>query len=691
MNKTKNPSDKKNTSASKAGRPPVKFKFKKKSEPKQLPAKGKFAPRKLDKPQGRSLRDTAQALEHEVRRELGLFRSTKEGGRVTPTNKRSRNELQIAEKFRNGAVDGELVLCEIIDSHKLGLPDAKVIERIGHIDDPKAYSLIAIFENDIPVDFPSAAVRQAEDAKPVPLGKRTDLRSYPLVTIDGEDARDFDDAVFAEPDDKNEGHWHLLVAIADVANYVTPDSPLDREAWKRGNSVYFPDRVVPMLPEALSNELCSLKPKVERATMAVHLWIDADGNLVNFQFVRGLMKSVARLTYNQVQRAIEGTFDDTTRDLYDPVIANLLAAYRVLRRARDARGTLELDVPEYKARIENGQVVAIDRRTQQDANKLIEEFMILANVAAATALENKGGGVCLYRVHDEPPEEKRMALADFLSSIGGKLPKGQKLTSRGMSQILTRYEDTEEAPLVNEMMLRSQAQATYSPDNVGHFGLALPRYAHFTSPIRRYADLVVHRALIRAYKLGDDGLPPEQIAHLEDTAEHLSVTERRAAQAERSATERYVAAWLATQTGTSFEATVSGVTSFGLFVRLRDTGADGLIGMRELGDDYFIHDEKAQMLIGRRTRASYRLGQSLMVQLLDADGLTGRLRLAIVGPDGEAAGGKPSRRGPSRGPSKGPFKGKPRDGEAPKGGKKFGKGKPGKPKGKFGKGKSKSS
>ncbi len=626
---------------------------------------------KPEKINRKPLRDAAEALQNEIRRELGLFRVTKEGGRVTPTNKRAKTELAIPQKFTHDARDGELVLCEVMDrGHRMGLPEAKVIERVGHIDDPKAYSLIAIFENDIPVDFPAAAQQQAEDAQPVALGNRTDLRQYPLVTIDGEDARDFDDAVFAEPDAKREGHWHLLVAIADVANYVTPASPLDKEAWKRGNSVYFPDRVVPMLPEALSNELCSLKPNVERATMAVHLWIDGDGKLVDYQFVRGLMKSVARLTYTQVQKAIEGEFDSTTQHLYDPVIANLLAAYKVLRRARDARGTLELDVPEYKAKIVDGKVVDIERRTQQDAHKLIEEFMILANVAAATALENKGGGVCLYRVHDEPPEEKREALADFLSSIGGKLPKGQKLSSRGLSQILTRYAGTPEATLVNEMMLRSQAQATYSPDNVGHFGLALPRYAHFTSPIRRYADLVVHRSLIRAYRLGDDGLPPEQATKLEETGEHLSVTERRAAQAERSATERYVAAFLSGQSGAVFAATVSGVTSFGLFVRLRETGADGLIGMRELGDDYFVHDEKAQMLVGRRTRMSYKLGQALMVQLLDADGLTGRLRLKIV--EGEDGGNRPApkRRFEKSDKPRAPFKGKPKGGKPKAGGKK---------------------
>lgn len=637
---------------------------------------GKAAVYKQEKKAVRDLQTTA-------RRELGLFRLTKEGGRVEPANKRAKSEIFIPHKFIHGAKDGELVLCEILPSDRMGLPEGKIIETIGHISDPKAYSLLAIYDNDIPVDYPAEAVQQAEDAQPVPLGNRTDLRNYPLVTIDGEDARDFDDAVFAEPDPENEGHWHLLVAIADVSHFVTTKSPLDREAYKRGNSVYFPDRVVPMLPEALSNELCSLKPKVDRATMAVHMWVDANGELVRFQFVRGIMKSIARLTYTQVQHAYEGTFDETTRDLQHPVLSNLFAAYKVLRRARDTRGTLELEVPEYKAKIVDGKVIDIDRRVQQEANKLIEEFMILANVAAASALEGKGG-ICMYRIHDAPPDEKREMLAEFLASIGGKLPKGNRLTPKGLSQILEKFRDTPEAPLVNEMMLRSQSQATYSPDNVGHFGLALPRYAHFTSPIRRYADLLVHRALIRAYKLGDDGMTGEEANSLAETGEHLSVTERRAAQAERSATERYVAAYLADHTGETFAARVSGVTHFGLFVRLHDTGADGLIPIRELGDDYFIHDEGAQMLIGRRSGVTYKLGQPVTVRLLAAEGLSGKLALEIVGgeTDGKRRRSAPPKRF-ERGSERGGFR-KPGPKAAEKGADKP-KGKfKGKPKGKPG-------
>lgn len=632
--KQKNPNSKKPATdrpSTKAGSDKRTLKFKLK---KKIAAEGKRGFEKRD-------RRAIEATERTARQELGLFRVTKEGGRVTPTNKRAKSEIFIPKKFQMDAEDGQLVLVEIEPSDKLGLPNGKVLEIVGHIDDPKAYSMIAIYENDIPNTYPVEAVAQARAAQPTGLGKRTDLRSYPLVTIDGEDARDFDDAVFAEPDADHPGGWHLLVAIADVAHYVRPGDPLDREAYKRGNSVYFPDRVVPMLPEELSNELCSLKPKVERATMAVHLWIDGEGQLARYQFVRGLMKSIARLTYTQVQAAYDGTLDDTTREVADPVLKNLFSAYKVLRRARDARGTLELELPEYKARIVGGTVESIDRRTQQESNKLIEEFMILANVAAASAIEdraNKVGAICLYRIHDAPPDEKREMLAEFLSSIGGKLPKGNKLTPKGLSQILSHYRETPEAPLVNEMMLRSQSRATYSPDNIGHFGLALPRYAHFTSPIRRYADLLVHRALIRAYNLGDDGLPPEQAMSLDETGEHLAVTEQRAATAERSATERYVASYLAGQVGTTFAATISGVTHFGLFVRLNDTGADGLLPIRSLGEDYFIHDEGAQMLVGRRTGVSYKLGQPLTVRLLAAEGLTGRLELEIVG--GETTGSK---------------------------------------------------
>lgn len=575
-------------------------------------------------------------LEIETVRVLGVLRLTKEGARVQPTDKKAKTEFFVPHKFLHGAGEGELVLVEVQPARRLGLPEAKVIERVGNIDDPKAFSLIAIYENNIPVEFPAAAVAQAEAAQPVTLGTRTDLRAVPLVTIDGEDARDFDDAVFAEPDPEVTGGWHLLVAIADVAHYVTPESALDESAQNRGNSVYFPDRVVPMLPEALSNELCSLKPNVERATMAVHLWIDAEGQLTRWQFVRGLMRSHARLTYNQVQAAIEGRPDAVCAHLWDPLLKNLYHAYQTLKKARRARGTLELDVPEYKARFDaGGRVVAIDKRLQQEAHMLIEEFMISANVAAALALENKGN-IAVYRVHDQPSDEKREALADFLASLGTRLPKGQRLTSKGLSQILHSFKDRPEAPLLNEVMLRSQSQACYATENIGHFGLALQHYAHFTSPIRRYADLLVHRALVKVLRLGDDGLPPSQMKKLADIAEHISVTERRAAQAERSAGERYIAAYLADRVGATFAATISGVANFGIFVRLVETGADGLIPMRALGDDYFIHDEATHSLHGRRTGLSYQLGQPLTVQLQQAEGVTGRLLFSPVLPEGLA-------------------------------------------------------
>ncbi len=635
----------------------IKFKLKKKTgaakaAPAINPTSAKPAAKSAKRPErgGTSLRN-------EPYRALGVFRATRDGGRVEPASKKAKSEFTVAPKFINGAEDGELVVVQVapLAPGHYGLPAAAVVERVGHENDPRAYSIIAIYENEIPTDFPAAAVEQAESAQPVPQsdiqnGKRVDLRDYPLVTIDGEDARDFDDAVFAEPDPAVPGGWHLLVAIADVSHYVTAHSALDKEAYKRGNSVYFPDRVVPMLPEALSNELCSLKPNVDRATMAVHLYIDAEGKLARYQFARGIMRSQARLTYTQVQKAYEGELDEQTKPIKKSILDNLFAAYAVLRKARHQRGTLELDVPEYKAKIVGGRVVDIELRRSQEAHQLIEEFMIMANVAAAAALDGKGG-IAMYRVHDEPPEEKREALADFLNSIGGSLPKGNKLTSRGLARLIETYANTEESILVNEMMLRSQSRAAYSPDNIGHFGLALPHYAHFTSPIRRYADLLVHRALIRAYKLGDDGLPQDQAEALEETGEHLSVTEQRAASAERSATERYVASFLAGQTGTVLEARVSGVTHFGLFVRLIATGADGLIPMAALGPDYWVHEEKAQMLVGRRTGMSYRLGQALKVRLDGAEGLTGRLQLSVIDAAGQAiegGGADYGRRGQAR-------------------------------------------
>ncbi|MFM2045102.1 MAG: hypothetical protein RLY86_3678, partial [Pseudomonadota bacterium] len=477
---------------------------------------------------------------------VGTYELGRQGGRVKPAERGNRHDFVVTAENAGGARPGQLVVAELLPSSRLGLRQVRITEVLGDADEPRAVSLIAIHQNGIPVTFPAAAIEEAQAAVEPDLAGRTDLRDIPLVTIDGADARDFDDAVFAEPDTDpaNPGGWHLLVAIADVSWYVRPGSALDRSAYERGNSCYFPDRVVPMLPEALSNELCSLKPGVNRACLAVHLWIDGEGTLLRHRFIRGLMRSAARLTYEQVQAARDGTPDELTGPLLAPVIAPLYGAFAVLAKARAARGTLELDIPERKARLdEAGRIVEIAARERLDSHRLIEEFMILANVAAAEALEKKSTPL-LYRVHAEPALDKMEPLREFLATLGYSLAKGQVLKPNLFTRILDKAAGTPESELISTVILRAQAQAVYQPDNIGHFGLALVRYAHFTSPIRRYADLIVHRALVRAYGLGDGTLSDEEAGRLEKIGDHISMTERRAATAERDAMDRYVAAYL---------------------------------------------------------------------------------------------------------------------------------------------------
>lgn len=564
-------------------------------------------------------------------RVVGVLSKATDGWRLSSTNRRERGEYVLHTKGRYELEVGHLAVAEVVKGKRFGAKEAKLVEVLGDMNAPCAVSLIAIATHEIPHEFGKAALNEAEEAKPVTLEGRIDLRSIPLITIDGSDARDFDDAVFAEPN--NDG-WHLIVAIADVAHYVRNGSSLDDTAYKRGNSVYFPDRVVPMLPEALSNELCSLKPHVDRACMAVHLWIDKIGELIRWEFVRGVMRSQARLTYEQVQHAKDGKVDETTRPLLENVIEPLYGAYKCLIGARQKRGTLELDLPERKVEIENGSVKSIKIRDRLDSHRLIEEFMITANVAAAAQLENKGG-VCLYRVHDKPTEIKLQSLRDFLDSLGISLVPGKQLHPRFLTQILEDNAGGPNSQIVNEMMLRSQAQAIYSPSNIGHFGLALAKYAHFTSPIRRYADLIVHRGLIRTCSLGTDGLTDKEIDELENIASHISDTERRAATAERDATDRYMTLFMADRIGAIFPARISGVARFGLFARLDETGADGIIPMNTLPDDYYFHDEKRQALVGRKTKRIYQLAQPLLVRLEQADRITGGMAFSIVENDQE--------------------------------------------------------
>ncbi len=556
---------------------------------------------------------------------LGVYRPSADGGRIHPTDRRHKTEFLVLPPNRGDAEAGDLVFADILPAGRAGQPQARVVERLGSTDEPRAFSLIAIHAHGIPTAFPHAALREAELAAVPALMQREDLRDIPLVTIDGADARDFDDAVWAEPDSdpENPEGWHLIVAIADVSYYVRPGSALDRTAYERGNSVYFPDRVVPMLPEALSNGLCSLRPGEDRACLAFHLWIDRNGVPIRHRLVRGLMRSAAQLTYEQVQECHDGRPDEETAPLADGVIAPLFGAYARLAAARAKRGTLELDLPERRVHIdERGRVAEITRRERHDSHRLIEEFMIAANVAAAEVLEGRSMPG-LYRIHDRPSMDKMEALRGFLAEIGHLLVKSADLTPSHFTRILRKVEGTSHAPLVSEVILRAQAQAAYSPDNIGHFGLALHRYAHFTSPIRRYADLIVHRALIRTLGLGVGGLDDETLGRLAEIGEHLSGTERRAAVAERDAVDRYTAAFLADRVGERFSGRISGVSRFGLFVRLDESGADGLIPASSLPDDRYDHDEAAHALVGQRTGRTYRLSSPVKVVLVEADPVSG--------------------------------------------------------------------
>ncbi len=583
---------------------------------------------------------------------LGIYEPGAHGGRLKPVDKRAKQDFLLAPEDAAGAQPGELVLAEAKGHHRrMGLRDVKVIERHGSLGNHRALSLISIHEQGLPTVFPEAALREAEAAKATPLGKRSDLRTLPLVTIDGADARDFDDAVFAEPDESkdNPGGWHLIVAIADVAHYVRPDSALDREAYKRGNSAYFPDRVIPMLPEALSNGWCSLNPEEDRGCLAVHLWIAKDGKLRDHRFVRGLLRSAARLTYEEVQEARNGHPNDKTAPLLDRVIAPLYGAFEALLTARKNRGTLDLDVPERQVIFgEDGQIAEIGIRQRLDSHRLIEEFMITANVAAARELEARKQP-CMYRVHEPPDPVKVEALREVLSSMDLSLPRGQTLKPSDFTGVLEKVAEGADSRVVSELVLRSQSQAYYSPKNLGHFGLALQRYAHFTSPIRRYSDLIVHRGLIEGLKLGSDGLPKEAKELMEGWGAHISATERRAIAAERDAKDRMSAAFLANRVGEIFDARISSVTHFGLFVNFTETGADALIPIRTLPDDYYEHDSKRHALIGRRWGREYHLGEHHPVRLVEANGQTGSLIAEIM--EGDADGTK--KRSGSRAPAPG--------------------------------------
>jgi ribonuclease R len=587
-------------------------------------------------------------LDKPRRGQIGIVRIDDDGARLIPVDRRQK-EMRIDSGDLGEARDGDLVEVSVKFSGRLMIQKAKVTAVIGNPKSEGAVSMIAIHNLEIPYRFPASVVKEADAAGEVQLKGREDWRHIPLITIDPPDAKDHDDAVHAEPDTdpRNAGGHIVTVAIADVAAYVRPGTALDREAYLRGNSVYFPDRVVPMLPERISNELCSLKEGENRPAIAVRMVIDAEGRKKSHSFHRVVFRSAAKLSYQQAQAAIDGRPDDKTAPLLAPILNPLWAAYRTMAKARDKRGPLDLDLPERKIILDKaGMVADVLVPERLEAMRLIEEMMIAANVAAAETLEKRKTAL-LYRVHDTPSREKLTALREFLTSLDLSFGKSEAVKPVDFNRILAKARTDNKIEQVSEMVLRSQAQAEYAHENYGHFGLNLDRYAHFTSPIRRYADLIVHRALIAALDLGKDGLTDGEIAKLPTIAQHISQTERRAMLAERETSDRLLAQFLATKIGAEFMGRVSGVTRSGLFVRLLETGADGFIPASTIGHDYYRHVEEMQALVGDRTGEAFRIGDTVKVRLLEAAPVAGALRFELLS---EGVRVKPSsgKRGPKR-------------------------------------------
>src|SRR5437763_762925 len=598
-----------------------------------------------DQPAGK--REIARAAELT----LGVVKREGERFWLSPVDKRERRELFISDL--KDAEAGDLVLCEVT-----GRPprvSARVDAVLGDPFAPRSFSLIAIHKHGLRAEFSQEAIDEAHRVSKLPLGEREDLTHLPIVAIDPEDARDHDDAIWAEaakePD--NEGGWNAIVAIADVSFYVRPASELDREARARGNSVYFPDRVVPMLPEELSADICSLKEGEHRAAMACHLKIDREGNLKSWRFTRAKVCIAANIAYEDAQAAIDATEEERVevssptcsmpefggpvpRELVDKALKPLWACWRALFAARQKRDPLELDLPERRVMLdEKGRITSIAPRDRLDAHRLVEDFMVAANVAAARALEARKAPV-MYRVHEPPSREKLVALKDYLATFGVEFALGQVVKPGTFNRIIERVGDSDGRVEIMEQLLRTQMQARYGPERLGHFGLALASYAHFTSPIRRYADLLVHRALVSAYKLGDGGLPPGEDERFEQIGEQISMLERRAMEAERETVDRYVAAFLADQVGQLVECRITAVQPFGFFAAVKDLGGDGLVFAKDLGLEYFRYDEAAKALVGDESGETYRIGQRLTLRLSEANPVSGSLRFEL--PEGSYGG-----------------------------------------------------
>lgn len=573
---------------------------------------------------------------------LGILFKGGRGWRIQPVSKKARHDYKPASVPKE-AEDQDLVRFRSSRRNQGDLRVAEIVEIIGSGLGGKSASLISLYENDIETEFPEAVIEEAKSLKlPQIGGPREDLRDLPLITIDPVDAKDFDDAVFARPDEAqdNKGGWIVWVAIADVSAFVTSGSELDKTARRRGNSVYLPDTVVPMLPHELSSDLCSLRPDEDRACLAVRMVFDKTGVKRKHTFKRGIMRSHARLTYRQAQDGFEGRPGEAAEPVLD-ILQNIYAAYGTLKKGRDARAPLAIELPERRVHVnDKGEVTKITLRDRFDAHKLIEEFMVQANVCAAESLAAKKSPA-IVRLHEEPSREKLQGLVDFLPALDLKFSLGERTTTARFNKLLEQAEKRDLSETVGMAVLRSQSQANYSADKGGHFGLNLTDYAHFTSPIRRYADLIVHRALIDAFDLGDDGLDKETLSRLQEIAEHISATERKAMVAERDAKDRYVAAFLSDRVGAEFDARITGATNFGLFITLKETGADGLIPARSLGHEFFMFDEKSKALIGVESGDTYKFGRAVKVRLEEATPVTGGLLFEMVS---KPEKGKPPKR-----------------------------------------------
>ena len=554
---------------------------------------------------------------------LGVFSSRQRGGGVVePVSRKARTHVDIGKEETLGASDGDLVWAEPKPGGRgYGPNRGRVTEIIGSVEGTENLSLIALAAHDIPLAFPPKVLREAEDLT-LEAGKaHRDLTGLPLVTIDPATARDHDDAVHAERLDG--GGFRLTVAIADVSWFVRPGSALDREAEKRGNSVYLPDRVVPMLPEQISNDLCSLKEGRERLALCCEMEIGERGGKKKHRFFRARIKNHKNLAYEDAQ-AVE----DGTREGPDGVKV-LFEAYRALKAARDRRRPLDLDMPERRIVVEDGRVTAIERKERMDAHRLIEEFMVLANVCAAETLEERGR-TAIYRVHDAPDPERLAGLKQYLEPLGYTLPKADEIRAANLNSVIEKARERGELEIIAMSVLRAQSQAVYDTSNIGHFGLSLKRYAHFTSPIRRYADLTVHRGLVRALGLGPGGEREEDELRLGTIAEDISQRERAAVAAERDTEARLLARHLEDRIGATFSGRIAGVTRVGLFVSLDETGADGFVPIRTLGWERFDHDEARAALVSQRSGGAYWLGMPVTVRLLEATPIQGGLRFEML-------------------------------------------------------------